>query len=118
MSEMQNSTTSAVTVEALMAQTDLFAERIDMLNAGATAMFEGLVMAIRGAEDVAVHLRAQTTAGCLFQLKVVWRYGEDILNLMPDELPARNKAVETVQQIHAALDSVMARLEERPKAAA
>lgn len=117
MSEMKNSTTPAVTVEGLMEQADLFAEKIDRLEVGADDALRGLVLALHGAEDVAVHLRAHTIAGCLFQLRVLWRYGEDILNLMPDELPARNKVVETVQQIHAALDSVMARLEELPEAA-
>lgn len=49
MSEMPNSTTPAVTAETMMAQAELFAEKIDRLEVGADDALHGLVLALHGA---------------------------------------------------------------------
>lgn len=117
MSEMQNSITPAVTVEAMMAQANEFAERIDMLDAGATSMFEGLVLALRGTEDAAIERRARSIAGCVYQLRIMTRLGEDLLQLIPEGTAEWRKVESIVGQMHRAIAAVIGRLEEIPEAA-
>ncbi|SCM71525.1 hypothetical protein KL86PLE_100249 [uncultured Pleomorphomonas sp.] len=113
----KHSTTSAHTVETLMAQANEFAERIDMLDAGATAMFEGLVMALRGAENAAIERRARSVAGCVYQLRVMTRLGEDLLQLIPEGTAEWRKADSIVGQMHRAIAAVVGRIEELPEVA-
>lgn len=113
----QHSTTSAHTVETLMAQANEFAERIDMLDAGATVMFEGLVMALRGAEDAAIERRARSISGCVYQLRIMTRLGEDLLQLIPEGTAEWRKADGIVGQMHRAIAAVVGRIEEMPEAA-
>lgn len=113
----QHSITSTHTVEALMAQANEFAERIDMLDAGATAMFDGLVVALRGAENAAIDRRAQSIAGCVYQLRIMTRLGEDLLHLIPEGSAEWRQADSIVGQMHRAIAAVTGRIEELPMAA-